>query len=264
MFQEFTTVRKQRSGKLPTGGPLNFLNEKARTNSRVKTVPVMQLVSRHKPQTPQELEQLISLHSTASGCSCGIYSNGSVQDFASNLYCSQFTCNEYRRAYKGHRIFYYQECYHFMYTLFCVAPLQGLALEERSKKEMIRMLAFHGITAQIQEATLHDDFSSAVDYLIRCGTIIVGIQVKPSSFFRRRDCVETGARKHERFPHPVFYHVYSNKTLLFEKTEAIEFVRFEMGNKNREMGKGNESDILSRKNPASRILDSCLGTCDYK
>ena len=47
-------------GNLPTGGPLNFLNEAAQTNSRKNTVPIMLLVSAHKPKTPEELKELLN------------------------------------------------------------------------------------------------------------------------------------------------------------------------------------------------------------
>ena len=49
-------------GNLPTGGPLNFLNEAAQTNSRKNTVPVMALVAAHKPNSSEELKELIKNH----------------------------------------------------------------------------------------------------------------------------------------------------------------------------------------------------------
>jgi hypothetical protein len=103
-----------------------------------------------------------------------------------------------------------------MYTLFCVAPLQGHRLEEKSKEIMTRVFASWGMhDIEIIDANEHVDFVAAVDYIIRRKGRVVGVQVKPQSFFKQNRCVQVTAEKHAMFQHYVYYHVYSNSTLQF-------------------------------------------------
>lgn len=207
--------------RIATGGPLNFLNENAGTNSRGKSVPVMALVSHHRPATEEELEGLIEQHSR-DRCICRVRSHGSVADFGKNLYEAQLTCTAYKERFPLQRKYTLDECYEFMRNLFCVAPLRGLRQEEKSIAVIRDALSSHKDMV-ITLATRREDFDFAVDYIVQCGDRKLGVQVKPESFFDKTDCVEKTKIKHEHFGHPVHFHTYSNRTMEFlpRTTEKI-------------------------------------------
>jgi len=213
--------------RIATGGPLNFLNEAARTNSRQQTVPVMALVAYHRPVHDNELENLIEQHCPLHPpCPCGIQSRGTVTDFGNNLYEAQQTCEAYQQQYPGQRIFSRQECYTFMRNLFCVAPLRGLRQEEKSVSVLEK--AIPGINVVL--ATRSEDFEYAVDYIVTYHEKQLAIQVKPESFFNKDKCIQISNEKHERFRQfrhvDVYYHVYSNRTMEFLEPTTQKIVEF--------------------------------------
>lgn len=204
-------------GNLPTGGPLNFLNEVAQTNSRKNSVPVMALVAEHKPNSPEELKEIIKNH--INKCKCGINSAGTVEDFANNLYNAQFYNETYKNKYPNEREYTYEECYDFMYSLFCIGPLRALLTENSSKKLLGNILSKKNIEYRIQDATENEDFNYAIDYNIiinkNSKEYPIGIQVKPQSFFKNKFAYQTNNYKHSKCNYPVCYHTYNNHTMMF-------------------------------------------------
>jgi hypothetical protein len=212
------------SGILPTGGPLNYLNEKARTNQRSRSVPVMALVTAHRPKTPEELKALIEYHSTHR-CSCGVTSQGTVEKFAENLYKAQRTCREYIEVYGTEHTYDFKACYDFMYTLFCVAPLRG-AQQEQKSIELIQAVCKEKFPdVVITPATSTEDFTYGVDYKIQKGDKTIGIQVKPRAYFRNTYSVQLNSEKHKAYGSQVVYHVYSNSSLEFEEESTRKILK---------------------------------------
>jgi len=219
-------------GNLPTGGPLNFLNEAAQTNSRKNTVPIMLLVSTHKPKTPEELKELISNH-VNNDCSCGLKSAGTVEDFAKNLYNAQFVNWTYKNKYPDEKEYTLDERYSFMYSLFCIGPLRGLSSENDSKKLVKSILNKENILYKIEDATEEEDFNYAVDYKIflyknKISEIpdkAIGIQVKPQSFFKNKQALNVNNDKHKIYKYPVKYHVYNNHNMRFIYDSTSEVIQ---------------------------------------
>lgn len=214
------------SNTLPTGGPLNYLNEEYGCNSRINSVPVMALVQAHHPKTAEDLKKMIEEH-TYNNCKCGIISNGPVEKFALNLFQGQLKCQKYKEAYPNQSVFSYQNCYNFMYTLFCIAPIQGYLQEEKSKHLMKSLFLKGGKEVDIIDATEEEDFKYAVDYLVKWNNNFVGIQVKPQSFFKKDGPLKINNEKHLKYKYPVKYHIYNNNNLEFNNernnNELISF-----------------------------------------
>jgi hypothetical protein len=190
-----------------TGGPLNFLNELATTNSRRNSVSVMKLLEFHQCKTPRQLELEIQSHQKY--CKCGVKSSGSVHDFAGNLFRAQTQFPEFSKKFPG-QSFTFKDCYNFMYTLFCKAPLRGLDQELKSQKIL-------GTKYTILKSSEYDDFKNGIDYFIKNGTELIGIQVKPKSFFRRNNIVTIQDIKHANSGYAVRYHIYD---------ESLNFLDF--------------------------------------
>ena len=210
--------------RIATGGPLNALNELAGTNQRSRSVSVMALVSNHRPRTPEELASLIEEHSKEK-CDCGIISQGTVLKFGLNLFEAQFNCASYISQFGPHRsIFSEDECYQFMYNLFCVAPLRGIKQEERSKSLIRDKLS----SCMIVDASIDEDFLYGVDYVVKSWdeSVAAGIQVKPESFFKKHEYVDIQRLKHETYHLPVMYHIYHNDSLKFTIDSTNEIVNF--------------------------------------
>ena len=195
--------------RLPTGGELNGLNERSRCNSRRKSVPVMDLVRAHRPANPEALRRLIEQHHRRQCTDCRCRSMGTVEQFASNLYNAQF-------GESLHKRYTWDECYRFQYTLFCVAPLRGRAMEEASKAEFDAAIRTCGwdATLRCRDATREEDFEFAVDLVVvvkKTGAPVLGIQTKPNSFLHRAGVVRQNKAKQERFYAPVVFHVYDRQ-----------------------------------------------------
>lgn len=86
----------------------------------------MRLVASHKPKSSDELHDLIDWHVNNTCGLCGLRSNGTVAQFGDSLYNAQFDSVDFLDKY---HIFSKQECYSFMFNLFCVAPLRGIFME---------------------------------------------------------------------------------------------------------------------------------------
>jgi hypothetical protein len=202
------------------GGPLNDLNEMAGTNRRSKTVPVMALVSMHRPLNASGLERLIEEHYQRDCLDCTIRSYGTVRIFGRNLYEAQFTCIPYIEKYGHYRkIFHEQDCYDFMYRLFCKSPIRGFLQEQKS----MEFWGHHFKAVVVTPATQEEDFEYGVDYRIQLKDLTIGIQVKSRRFFKNRYSVQINTEKQSRYHYPVLYHVYSEKDFTFDNdsTQAI-------------------------------------------
>jgi len=212
-----------RRGLLPTGGPLNGLNERAKVNSRARSVPIMRLVGAHKPQTPREVSRLIEEHvCPATPCAtCGVVSQGTVDTFASNLFLAQFAEAGFVAQ---HGRFSYARCHEFTHALFCVAPIMGYSREVQSRREVWNALqqtrvddddggdggdarAWH-----VRDPTEEEDAGCAVDYVVGriddAGTVedLVGVQVKPASC--APGVLASNAKKQRRCAFPTVFHIY--------------------------------------------------------
>lgn len=210
--------------RLPTGGPLNGLNERAKVNSRARSVPVTDLVRRHSPHTPSQLRRLIEEHYRCR-CDCGIRSQGPVERFALNLYEAQFTDATYLTQ---HAAAPYQRCFEFIHALFCVAPLRGVNMENASRAALVAALNRQTVVDgpwETREASQVEDAECAVDFVLLCGgRSVVGVQVKPDSVLAREDVMALNRRKQSGFEHPVFFHIYSTETMSFSDESTHELV----------------------------------------
>ena len=214
--------------RLPTGGDLNRLNEKYKCNARRNTVPIMDLVKYHGPTSPEHLRRLIEQHHTTHCTLCGCRSAGTVEQFAGRLYNAQFNEPDAQRRFS------WDECYRFHYTLFCVAPLRGLAMERAVQHAVAAVLTNKnnadiipttlmndGVnqrhTWHIREATQHEDFNCAVDLVIertdQTGQwhTVIGLQVKPESVLKRKQVMVQNRQKQETFGAPVLFVVYDSR-----------------------------------------------------
>ena len=237
--------------RLPTGGELNRLNEAKRCNVRHRTVPVMDLVRYHRPSSPEALRKCIEEHHhQASTCTlCNCRSVGTVEQFASTLYMAQFNAP----AHTPKRRYTWDECYRFHYTLFCIAPLRGLAMERAAQEQIEVVLRQEHILLEstthhwcVREATRHEDFDCAVDLVIErvrvnnddeptenctdeavSSTIALGIQVKPESVLHRKAVMKQNRTKQETFGAPVVFMVYDRKgTFRPTAKEIVKGVRW--------------------------------------
>jgi hypothetical protein len=210
-----------------TGGELNTINEKYRCNSKSKSVPVMQLIREHKPNTNDELVALIKTHTKDgihNNCKCGCKSAGTIKDFGKNLYnanvkhfCELGDCSAAKSL---------EECELFMYTLFVTNSLKGNNMENKALKELNKTgLIYH----KIEIASEDCDFKYGVDLVAidKNGDEVCGIQVKPISYKMLPQDHQVRAinnKKNEDYGKPVFY-LYYDATLVFTNIkETIESI----------------------------------------
>jgi hypothetical protein len=131
-----------------------------------------------------------------------------VADFGKNLYEAQLTCLVYKERFPSQRIFSMEECYSFMRNLFCVAPLRGLRQEEKSVREIHDALkAKDGNNIYIRLATRSEDSDYAVGLNRFSAWTGTGIQVKPESFFNKKECVQNNKEKHAKYHRPVLFRI---------------------------------------------------------
>lgn len=205
----------------PTSGVLNTLNELAKLNSRRKTIAVMSLVNYHQPQTPQEIQQLIE-HHCYYNCPCGNQSSGTITKFASRLYYAQYR-QEYQWLMKSNYK-RYQECYDFMYYLFCVSPLIGIQQEKSSKQLFVQLFKKHHIPCYLKNANQQQDMDYAIDYFLLnpFTNKTVGIQVKSTAFLGKKKQIEINNDKNAKSSYEVFYHYYNPQNYEFDLTATTE------------------------------------------
>jgi hypothetical protein len=194
-----------------TGGPLNKLNGTYGISAPSKSVPVMRLIKIHKPKSKEELVKLIKSHSQKE-CSCGIKSQGSIEDFGNNLYDVQI------KAWGKHK-FSLKECINWEYNLFIVQSLKGNHIEEKAKNEMGVKLD----PIKIIDAEKYLDEEIRIDLEVRKkGKLIAGIQVKPSSYhFMRKNVKQMNQYRNSLVKYPIFYLYYNYNSEEFFNVENI-------------------------------------------
>lgn len=205
----------------PTSGVLNTLNELAKLNSRKKTIAVMSVVNYHNPQTPEELHRIIEEHCYLD-CPCGNYSSGTIKKFAARLYYAQY-CIQYQWLMKSsYKTF--NECYDFMYYLFCVSPLIGIKQERLSKELFLQLFKKHHLPCYIKNANQQQDMDFAIDYFLfnPFTQSTVGIQVKSTAFLGKKKQIEINIKKNNQSPYEVLYHYYNPQTYEFNITDTAE------------------------------------------
>ena len=194
-----------------TGGLLNLLNGKMGISAPEKSVPVMKLIKEHRPKSKEALVQLIQYHHE-NNCTCGIKSQGTIEDFGSNLFLAQ---KEFWGAYK----FTLTECVQWEYDLFIVQSMKGGILEKKALRDLAENLPqFH-----ISEAKGYLDENLRVDLLVKKeGKAIAGIQVKPNTFNKMRAEVKAMSKKSNlKWGKPVYYLFYDKNENWINLSEIV-------------------------------------------
>ena len=194
-----------------TGGPLNRLNGDYGISAPQQSVPVMKLIRNHNPKSKAELVRLISEHHSQR-CSCGVVSQGSVEDFGKNLFDAQM------KAWGKDR-FTLEECRSWEYNLFVVQSLKGNTIEKKARKFLQENL--QGFSCDES-----DDFSDEelrIDLWIHRGTeVLVGVQVKPTSFdHMRKNVIAMNMVKNAQARVPVLYLYYDYDSEAFTNLEEF-------------------------------------------
>jgi hypothetical protein len=198
-----------------TGGELNNLNGDFGISAPYKSVPVMKLIKNHRPKSKEELYQLIKTH-FEKDCSCGVKSQGTVEDFGKNLYEAQI------KAWQKYK-YTLQECIQWEYDLFVVQSLKGTLIENKAKQNLQKELS----NFIINEAEGFVDEELRVDLIILHNNIeICGIQVKPLTFNLMREGVITFNKiANAKWGKPVFYLFYDNKENFTNIDEIIANIK---------------------------------------
>jgi hypothetical protein len=198
-----------------TGGELNKLNGDYGISAPYKSVPVMKLIKNHRPKSKEELYQLIKTH-FEKDCSCGVKSQGTVEDFGKNLYEAQI------KAWQKYK-YTLQECIQWEYDLFVVQSLKGTLIENKAKQNLQKELS----NFIINEAEGFVDEELRVDLIILHNNIeICGIQVKPLTFNLMREGVITFNKiANAKWGKPVFYLFYDNKENFTNIDEIITNIK---------------------------------------
>lgn len=221
--KEILFIVKEMITKTPTtSGILNLINEEYKCSTKNNSVPVMQLIRHHKPQTNAHLVRLIAAH-TSNGayrnCECGCKSQGTVEDFGKNLYHANL--NYFNGIGKANEAKSLEECELFMHTLFVTNSLKGNNMENKALIELKKMLPL-GYTVEI--ASVYHDFQYGVDLIIKKDNVeLCGVQVKPISYKNIPDTHEVkeiNKKKNKLYRKPVFY-IYYDKDLEFTNTKEI-------------------------------------------
>lgn len=186
-----------------TGGELNLLNGKYGISAPANSVPVMKLISAHRPKSRDELYGLIQYH-YETNCNCGIKSKGRVEDFGKKLYDAQI--KEWGR-YK----YSLKDCIQWEYDLFVSQSLKGNALENKAKNELNGILKTVELEVQIAKGFIDEELR--VDLLVtKNGINICGVQVKPHTFKKmRRGVIIHNKKANQKWGKPVHYLFYNDK-----------------------------------------------------
>lgn len=198
-----------------TGGELNGLNGKYGISAPSKSVPVMKLIKEHRPKSKEELYELIK-HHYENNCSCGVKSQGTVEDFGRNLYEAQI--KEWGR-YK----YSLQECIQWEYDLFVVQSLKGTLVENKALLKLRSELPNY----IVEEAEGFVDEELRIDIIIsQNGSEKCGIQVKPLTFNLMREGVITFNRvANAKWGKPVYYLYYDEKENFTNLDEVIKQIK---------------------------------------
>lgn len=182
-----------------TGGELNALNGRFGISAPHRSVPVMQLIRIHQPQSKAELVDLI-LHHAETRCPCGIVSKGSIDDFGKALYkAQQKAWGEYRYSLST--------CIQWEYDLFITQSMKGNAQEKKLLNRLRKQLPQYTFSTSSSEL----DAEWRIDIVIeRKGATVGGIQVKPHTFSRARPAVIAYQKsQHRKWEFPVLAAVYN-------------------------------------------------------
>ena len=195
-----------------TGGQLNLLNGKMGISAPSKSVPVMKLIKEHQPKSKGALVELIKFH-FENKCSCGIRSQGTIEDFGANLFLAQ---KEFWGEYK----FTLTQCIQWQYDLFIIQSLKGGILE----KKALTALAENLPECIISEAKGFLDENLRIDLLIKKeGKILAGVQVKPNTFnFMRTEVIRMSKQSNAKWGHPVFYLFYDRESAWINLAEIVK------------------------------------------
>ena len=194
-----------------TGGPLNWLNGKMAVSAPNNSVPVMELIRNHHPRSRSELNDLIRYH-YENVCACGVRSNGTIEDFGSNLYEAQkIVWGEYRYSLV--------ECIRWEYGLFVCQSMKGHLLEEKA----VSLLSDRILNLDCEETTGYIDEELRIDILVkRNQTEIAGIQVKPLSFRNvRENVIAYSEHANKRWGRPVYYLYYDEDDTFVNLEEVV-------------------------------------------
>ena len=198
-----------------TGGPLNELNGKAGISAPYKSVAVMKLIRVHQPKSKEELVELIKLHHTTT-CPCGIKSQGTIEDFGTNLYNAQI-------PYWGKIKYSLEDCIQWEYDLFVVQSLKGGIIE----KKAIAELQSSAGDMTFSEADNYVDEELRIDILIKKNDVeIAGIQVKPATFkLMRSSVISFNKQANAKWGKPVFYLYYDGEENFINLAELVDEIK---------------------------------------
>ena len=184
-----------------TGGELNLLNGNQGISAPYRSVPVMKLIREHKPKTKNELVELIEYH-YKNKCSCGIVSQGTVEDFGRNLYESQI-------KQWGKYKYSLEECKRWEYDLFITQSLKGNLIEDKTKS----MISIQLPMLEVIDASAELDSEYRIDLVVKkSGKEVCGIQIKPHTFFHmRKNVVTFNYVANISWGKPVFYLIYNER-----------------------------------------------------
>lgn len=201
---------------MATGGLLNELNGKMGISSPSKSVPVMKLIKEHKPQSKEELVELIKFH-YENKCSCGIVSHGTVENFGKKLFESQI-------EYWGEQKFTLKQCIQWEYDLFVVNSLKGGILENKALEKLTNYLRYTGFLVTETFGSLDEELR--IDLVITHeGIISSGVQVKPSTYLGMREGVkQMNIISNERWGNPVHYLYYDQDGRFENMSEVVHAI----------------------------------------
>jgi Holliday junction resolvase-like predicted endonuclease len=180
---------------------LNELNGSCGISAPYKSVPVMKLIREHNPKSRSELSDLIKYH-YENDCSCGIKSQGTVEDFGNNLYNAQL-------HRWGTPTYTLEQCIEWEYDLFVTKSLQGNRLEKKAIEELQKKET----ELLFEEASGYLDEEVRVDIVVmKDKEIVCGIQVKPETYkIMRQGIKEFNKNANSKLGKPVHYLYYNKK-----------------------------------------------------
>lgn len=198
-----------------TGGELNLLNGNQGISAPHRSVPVMKLIREHKPKTKNELVDLIEYH-YRNKCSCGIVSQGSVEDFGRNLYEAQI-------KQWGKYKYSLEECKRWEYDLFITQSLKGNLIEDKAKSVISKQLP----ALEVIDASAELDSEYRIDLVVKkFGKEVCGIQIKPHTFYYMRQNVVTfNYVANTSWGKPVYYLIYDEREDFTNLLEIVTKIR---------------------------------------
>lgn len=198
-----------------TGGELNKLNGDYGISAPYKSVPMMKLIKNHRPKSKDELYEQIKFH-FENDCSCGVRSQGTVEDFGKNLF------NVQKQAW-GKEKYTLQQCIQWEYDLFVVQSLKGTLIENKAKEVLQKSL----LDFKISEAEGFVDEELRIDLIISANNSeICGIQVKPFTFNKmRRGVIMFNKIANAKWGNEVFYLFYDDAEEFTNLSEIIKSIK---------------------------------------